>query len=113
MNDTLIRNVLLNKLTEIEDSIGYTTQLSGPVQLDQAANGRLTRMDAMQQAAVDGARRSRLETESRKVLAALARVDMGDYGICCRCGDEIPPDRLKLDPAAPFCLDCVKDGPGQ
>ncbi len=111
MNEITIREELLSRLADIQTSIEHTTSISGIVELDQTANGRLTRMDAMQQAAMESARRTRLENESRKYLAALARLDCGDYGICCRCGGEIAAERLRHDPATPFCRDCVESGP--
>jgi hypothetical protein len=80
MNEITIREELLSRLADIQTSIEHTTSISGIVELDQTANGRLTRMDAMQQAAMESARRTRLENESRKYLAALARLDCGDYG---------------------------------
>lgn len=99
-----IRIVLIRRLADIQASIEHTTLTSGVVELDQTANGRLARMDAMQQAEMGPARLSRLKTEQRKHLAALARLDNDEYGICCRCGDEIAAERLLHDPATPFCI---------
>jgi DnaK suppressor protein len=80
---------------------------AAPVQLDQASQGRLSRMDAMQQQAMAMSHAQRLRTELRKVEAALDRLEAGTYGICCRCGEAMSPERLEADPAAPFCLQCV------
>jgi len=107
MQEHIIRAELLKRLAEIQASIEHTTSTSGIVELDQTVNGRLTRMDAMQQAAMASARLSRLENENRKYLAALARLDNDNYGICCRCQEEIAEDRLRHDPATPFCRDCA------
>jgi len=38
--------------------------------------------------------------------AALARLGAGNYGICARCGDEIPLARLHAVPFAQYCVDC-------
>ncbi|MGE4593803.1 TraR/DksA family transcriptional regulator [Alcaligenes sp.] len=113
MQEHIIRAELLKRLAEIQASIEHITSTSGIVELDQTVNGRLTRMDAMQQAAMESARLSRLENDNRKYLAALARLDNGDYGICCRCGDEIATERLHHDPATPFCRDCVDGSQSQ
>jgi len=98
------------RLADIRASIDYVAKNAGIVELDQSTNGRLTRMDAMQQAAMESARLSRLEIENRKYVAALARLDNDEYGICCRCGEEITQDRLQQEPATPFCVDCVSTG---
>jgi RNA polymerase-binding transcription factor DksA len=38
---------------------------------------------------------------------ALGRLDAGTYGLCCRCGGPIAPERLAARPAAPACMDCA------
>lgn len=40
------------------------------------------------------------------VRAALARVRAGTYGVCTRCGAEIPPARLSAMPTATLCIAC-------
>ncbi len=37
---------------------------------------------------------------------ALDRLEKGTYGICQRCSEEIPPERLKAIPYARFCAPC-------
>lgn len=100
------RLVLFQRLEEVRDLLATAIRESAPVALDQTANGRLTRMDAMQQAAMASARRIRLENEVRKLQAAIERLEEGTYGLCCRCGVDIPQQRLTVDPAAPFCAGC-------
>lgn len=45
--------------------------------------------------------------ELRRIDAALARAEAGDYGICQKCGDEISEARLDAVPDTPFCADCA------
>ena len=40
------------------------------------------------------------------VSAALRRLHEADFGICTDCGDEIPFDRLKVEPWALRCVAC-------
>jgi len=51
-----------------------------------------------------------LEEEARLRLRdvddALARLDSGSYGVCVRCGREIPLERLEAVPSAAMCLPC-------
>lgn len=44
-----------------------------------------------------------LETRYNEVLAALARISAGTYGVCLECGAAIEPARLDADPAATTC----------
>ena len=81
-----------------------------PVELDQTRVGRLSRMDALQGQEMARAQERRRELELRKIDAALARLDSGDYGWCVSCGDDIAPERLRLDPAVPVCITCAKGG---
>lgn len=41
------------------------------------------------------------------ILAALARVDAGTYGICLGCREPIPYARLAAIPETQTCIDCV------
>lgn len=47
------------------------------------------------------------QQEIRQILAALARIDAGDYGACAKCGADIGEDRLNLLPQTPFCRTCA------
>lgn len=82
-----------------------------PVELDQTRVGRLSRMDALQGQEMARAAERRRDAELRKIDAALARLDSGDYGWCVRCGEEIAAERLQLDPAVPNCIACAKGAP--
>lgn len=44
-----------------------------------------------------------LEIRYREVLAALARIENGTYGVCTLSGEPIEEDRLAADPAALTC----------
>ncbi|TXI04519.1 MAG: TraR/DksA family transcriptional regulator [Pseudorhodobacter sp.] len=47
------------------------------------------------------------ELEMRQIRAALARIEVGDYGFCTKCGAEISAERLDLLPHTPFCRTCA------
>lgn len=51
-----------------------------------------------------------LEGQARESLEAidraLARLDEGTYGVCARCGQTIPTERLEAMPEAELCLVC-------
>jgi RNA polymerase-binding protein DksA len=46
----------------------------------------------------------------RDVEAALARMDIGSYGVCVRCGNPIAPERLEALPWVALCIDCKQKG---
>lgn len=82
------------------------------VQLDQQSVGRLSRMDAMQGQAMALAGRRRREIGLRRVLAALRRIEHGEYGDCTDCGEPIDSRRLEVDPAIALCLQCAARNEG-
>jgi DnaK suppressor protein len=44
--------------------------------------------------------------ELERVNNAIARLDAGTYGVCQRCGGEIPLGRLEAVPTASLCIQC-------
>lgn len=49
---------------------------------------------------------ARTSAERTELVAALARVADGSYGVCEVCGRAIPPERLDVRPAAKTCVAC-------
>jgi len=44
--------------------------------------------------------------EQADVMAALARVQSGDYGVCTDCGEDVGVQRLEAYPTAKRCIRC-------
>jgi DnaK suppressor protein len=49
-----------------------------------------------------------LEVKLKNVNIALENIEKGVYGICEECGKEISIDRLKINPSAQKCMDCLE-----
>lgn len=83
-----------------------------PVVLDQAAVGRVSRVDAlqMQHMALHVARRR--DVRLALVNAALKRIDKGTYGFCVECEEAIDARRLHVDPTVLRCITCAKRNTG-
>jgi DnaK suppressor protein len=54
-----------------------------------------------------------LRANLRWVSRALTKMDLGTYGTCERCGNEIPIERLEALPWAILCVDCARKGEGR
>jgi RNA polymerase-binding transcription factor DksA len=54
--------------------------------------------------ALDSAARSELAG----IAAALARMEQGEYGVCMRCGTDIPLERLRAVPFTDRCIACAE-----
>jgi DnaK suppressor protein len=54
-----------------------------------------------------------LRANLRWVNRALTKMDLGTYGTCERCGNEIPIERLEALPWAILCVECARKGEGR
>lgn len=105
------RERLLNKRAELRALEDTLNESGGTVELDQSRVGRLSRMDAMQaqQMALEASRRRKRQLVA--IDAALGRIDVGDFGACFVCGEDIDARRLAIDPTSTRCLGCLAAEP--
>jgi len=101
------RKTLHTLAAQIRAADAETEGERAPVELDQQAVGRLSRMDALQVQAMALETSRRRGVELRRIATALARIDEGEYGYCLECGEEIAVRRLELAPASPLCIGCA------
>jgi DnaK suppressor protein len=101
-----IRQRLLDQRAELESTAEVSSAAAQPVELDQTSVGRLSRMDAMQ------AQSMAIETERRRaaqlvrIEGALRRIEVGEFGCCFICGEEIETPRLDFDLTTTRCVGC-------
>ncbi len=103
----LFRARLLDEAADLERQSGETAAQRAPVELDQQAMGRLSRMDDIQSQEMAQAADRRRRQRGAMIAAALKRMDQDRYGDCLGCGEPIEPKRLEADPAAAQCLGCA------
>jgi DnaK suppressor protein len=107
MTDFDPRARLLALKGELEGLSAGAGDARQPVELDQQAQGRVSRQDALQQQAMAVETERRRQNALKRIDAALARVEEGEYGYYVSCGEPIAPKRLELDPAVPTCIGCA------
>ena len=49
-----------------------------------------------------------LEKRSKDIRASIEKLEKGTYGQCEKCSIKIDTERLKVVPAARFCISCAK-----
>ncbi|NBB94065.1 MAG: TraR/DksA family transcriptional regulator [Gammaproteobacteria bacterium] len=104
---TDFRNLIEALILELEDLAQSSREATATVELDQTRQGRLSRMDALQgQAMAKDAERRRVQT-LRRLKAALARLERGEFGDCIECGEPIADRRLRSDPGTTLCVQCA------
>ena len=101
------RSRIEEEIAELRALSDNSRQSRAPVTLDQQSVGRLSRMDAMQQQSMDLAKEERRAKRLAILTAALRRMNDGEFGYCLKCGEDIPPARLEVDPAVTLCIYCV------
>ena len=102
-----IRAVLQSRLAELDALDQATSEDRKPIELDQTAVGRLSRMDSLQVQAMAAAAQGRRVTERRRLEQALKRLNTDEYGWCLNCGEAIAPQRLEIDPTIAVCVRCA------
>ena len=108
---SFFRALLLSRREELLADDALSREAAETVELDQARQGRLSRMDALQQQAMAAETQRRRNLEIKRIEAALRRIDDGGYGCCLSCGEEIARARLEFDPAATQCVACAETAP--
>ena len=98
---------LLNKEKDELKILSLKTKDSrAPVILDQQSVGRLSRMDAIQQQNMNLATETNRNNKISQIENTLKRIELGTFGICISCGEEISEKRLLIDPTVLKCIDC-------
>ncbi|MFN4141215.1 TraR/DksA family transcriptional regulator [Aestuariivirga sp.] len=60
------------------------------------------------QSAQRQAEHRRAQLRLSRIRNALSRLDQGEFGYCCECGEEISHHRLESEPTEVFCHQCRK-----
>lgn len=90
----------------LESALAESAEAARPVELDQTAIGRISRIDAIQQQKMVEANRAAQQTQLHLARAALRRITDDDYGECQACGEEIGFARLRARPESLYCIEC-------
>jgi DnaK suppressor protein len=95
------------QLRRLRRSMRTTDRAMKPVQLDQSAVGRLSRIDNLQTQGLTAGLQAREQAKLGQITEALKRIEAGTYGRCIVCGAPIAFERLLVFPEAPNCVDCT------
>lgn len=101
-----LRGELERALVKLERSMRTTEEAMRPVELDQTAVGRLSRIDSLQNQGLTRNLQEREQAKLGQVVTAFERLEEGTYGVCTECGGEIPFERLMIFPETPTCAAC-------
>lgn len=98
-----LRKKLENRLTELETE-AKTIDSELRVPGDQDTEERAIELETEE--VLEGLGNAAV-AEIEQIRNALNRMDMGTYGICLVCGDDIDDRRLDAVPHTPRCINCA------
>jgi RNA polymerase-binding protein DksA len=106
------RTMLLEERQRVEDAIAHLQhdhEGSLGEEVEEIAGTSDNHLGETATATLDREIDYTLEENSSEVLAAidaaLKRIDEGTYGVCTKCGKEIPEERLEALPWATLCIE--------
>jgi DnaK suppressor protein len=99
---TAIEEALLETRTDIKTLKDLTKPIS-----PENAIGRVSRMDAINNKSVNEAALRSSINKLALLQSAIVRVQEENFGICIRCGQEIPFKRILLIPQSNQCVHCA------
>ncbi len=99
------RELIIKKITDVSNHIAELEELTRPVAPDVAI-GRVSRMDAINNKSVNEAALRYAREELHGLQHALGLIDKASFGMCSRCGNQIPMGRLMVIPQSTRCMRC-------
>ncbi|MEL6720022.1 MAG: TraR/DksA C4-type zinc finger protein [Bacteroidota bacterium] len=106
LNKEEIKKRLDEEITKTKDTIQKYEKTVEPVSPDDAI-GRVSRMDAIvNKSVVEGALRQ-AQRKLTKLKVMQSKIDEPNFGLCSRCKNPIPVQRLILMPQSELCVHCA------
>lgn len=101
-----LKLLINDQIQLVEKEIEELTELTKPISLD-ASIGRVSRMDAINNKAINDLALRDKKSTLQKLERAKERGEKGELGTCQKCGEEIPFGRLKIMPYTTRCVKCA------
>jgi DnaK suppressor protein len=98
--------IIESKIDSIKSDIIELEELIKPIPLD-ASIGRISRMDAINNRTINESSMREKKKILQRLEKALDNADSKDFGVCTKCGNEIPFGRLEYMPHTTRCVKCV------
>lgn len=98
--------IISSKIEIIKKEIIELEELIKPIPLD-ASIGRVSRMDAINNKTINEASLREKKKILQRLEKALDNSCSRDFGLCSKCGKEVPFGRLEYMPHTTRCVQCV------
>ena len=97
---------MVDSIASTEHDILELKDLTKPIPPENAI-GRISRMDAINNRSVNEAALRTTQDKLQKLILALDRIDEDYFGLCTKCGKNIPIGRIMLMPQSTRCVRCA------
>jgi DnaK suppressor protein len=101
-----LKKIIASRIEEAKEEITELQELVKPIPLD-ASIGRVSRMDAINNKTINESSLREKKQQLKKLERAMENSESGSFGICTKCGGEIPFGRLEYMPHTTRCVNCV------
>lgn len=104
-NTAEIKEKMLSEIENTQKRVDEFKELTKPTAPD-CAIGRVSRMDAINNNSINQAALRKNEEKLKSLKYMLSKIDDTDFGLCERCKQPIPLQRLLFMPQSRFCVKC-------
>jgi DnaK suppressor protein len=102
-----IQKMIEAEILKTEKSVHEYRELTKPIAPENAI-GRVSRMDAINNRSVTEAALRNAEKKLQGLKNILPKVADPEFGLCARCKQQIPIQRILLVPYSQFCVRCAR-----
>lgn len=103
---TEIETLFHNEIEKTKKDILDYKELSKPIAPD-CSIGRVSRMDAINNKSINEAALRNAEEKLKALNYVLTKINAENFGLCARCGNQIPMKRILLRPQSVYCVRCA------
>jgi len=107
MDKADIKKKICSEITKTENLIVEYKDMSKPLAPD-CAIGRVSRMDAINNNSVTLAALRKAEEKLSALNRVLDQIDTPQFGICLKCKQPIPVERIIFRPQSLLCVNCAR-----
>ena len=102
-----IEKLIEKEMEKTANTVAEYKEMTKPISPDDAI-GRISRMDAINNKSVAEAALRTAVSKLNRLKDVHGKINDKDFGICRKCGEQIPIQRILLVPQAPFCVNCAQ-----
>ena len=100
------KEAIKNSIKETKKDISILKELTKPISPENAI-GRVSRMDAINNKSVNEAALRSAIKKLTLLESAFQKINHKDFGLCVRCKNVIPIQRILLIPQSNRCVNCA------